>query len=165
MTGGHAARLRGRRELARPARYIGVYRLSGSARRPIAHNLSMHVHNGMRGGARARIGQRLRGPRARLPRRLDDLHGPREGIVVLPGYLTWHGHREFDVGAQAARLELYSIVLSQGARADLARYVNAGRLADDWPRLRDLLGSRTRRVAERRFGLALGRDRHSVVPG
>jgi hypothetical protein len=114
----------------------------------------MHVHNGMRGGVRARIGGRLGGPRARMPGRLDDLRGPREGIVVLPGYLTWHGHREFDVGVEQARLELYSIVLSQGARADLARYVNAGWLADDWPRLRELLGRRTRRVAERRFGLA-----------
>ena len=114
----------------------------------------MHVQNGMRGGVRARVGGRLRGPRARMPGRLDDLRGPREGVVVLPGYLTWHGHREFDVGLEPARLELYSIVLSQGARADLARYVNAGRLAQDWPRLRDLLGRRTRRVAERRFGLA-----------
>ena len=125
----------------------------------------MHVHNGMRGGARARIGQRLRGPRARLPRRLDDLRGPRDGIVVLPGYLTWHGHREFDVGAEAARLELYSIVLSQGARADLARYVNARWLADDWPRLRGLLASRTRRVAERRLGLASGQEGHRAMPG
>ena len=75
---------------------------------------------------------------------------------MLPGYLTWHGHREFDVGIEPARLELYSIVLSQGARADLARYVNAGWLAQDWPSLRQLVGRRTRRVAERRFGLALG---------
>jgi hypothetical protein len=89
-----------------------------------------------------------------MPGRLDDLRGPREGIVVLPGYLTWHGHREFDVGIEQARLELYSIVLSQGARADLARYVNAGWLAADWPMLRSLIGRRTRRVAERRFGLA-----------
>jgi hypothetical protein len=125
----------------------------------------MHVHNGMRGGVRARIGQRLRGPRARLPRRLDDLRGPREGIVVLPGYLTWHGHREFDVGAEPARLELYSIVLSQGARADLARYVNARWLADDWPRLRGLLGSRTRRATERRFRLVLGQRGHGVMSG
>ena len=78
---------------------------------------------------------------------------------MLPGYLTWHGHREFDVGAEPARLALYSIVLSQGARADLARYVNAGWLADDWPRLAPLLGRRTRRVAERRFDLALCQGR------
>ena len=31
---------------------------------------------------------------------------PRAAIVVLPGYLSWHGHREFDVRAGLARLEL-----------------------------------------------------------
>jgi hypothetical protein len=102
-----------------------------------------------------------------MPGRLDDLRGPWEGIVVLPGYLTWQGHREFDVAAEQARLALYSIVLSQGARDDLARYLNAGRLADDWPRLRELLGRRTRRVAERRFGLTLcpRAGRHARVEG
>jgi hypothetical protein len=115
----------------------------------------MHVHNGMRGSVRAQIGERLLGPRARMPGRLDNLQGPWEGTVVLPGYLTWHGHREFDVGVELTRLELYSLVLSQGARADVARYVNAGRLEGDWPRLRELLGRRTRRVAERRFGLSV----------
>jgi hypothetical protein len=79
--------------------------------------------------------------------------------VVLPGHLTWHGHREFDVGEEPERLELYAIVLSQGARPDLARYLNPGWLAADWPRLRDLLGKRTRRVAERRLGLALCQGR------
>ena len=34
----------------------------------------------------------------RLPDRPDDLHGPWQGVVVLPVHLTWHELREFDVG-------------------------------------------------------------------
>ena len=41
---------------------------------------------------------------ARLPDRLDDLHGPWQGVVVLPVHLTWHGLREFDVALEKPRL-------------------------------------------------------------
>ena len=60
----------------------------------------------------------------RLPDRLEDLHGPWQGIVVLPVHLTWHGLREFDVARTKPRLLLYSIVISQGRQNDLARFVN-----------------------------------------
>ena len=50
----------------------------------------------------------------RLPDRLEDLRGPREGVVVLPVHLTWHGLREFDVSRDESRLVLYSILLGQG---------------------------------------------------
>ena len=52
----------------------------------------------------------------RLPDRLEDLRGPREGVVVLPVHLTWHGLREFDVAKDESRLVLYSILLGQGRR-------------------------------------------------
>ena len=90
---------------------------------------------------------------ARLPDRLDDLHGPWQGVVVLPVHLTWHGLREFDVAAERPRLLLYSIVLSQGRRNDLARFVNPRRLRDDWPQLRPLLSAPMRRACERKLGL------------
>jgi hypothetical protein len=48
---------------------------------------------------------------------------------------------------------LYSIVLGQGRRADLARFVNARRLAEDWPDLAVVLSRRIRRACERRLGL------------
>ena len=89
----------------------------------------------------------------RLPDRIDDLHGPWQGIVVLPVHLTWHGLREFDVAHTRPRLLLYSIVIRQGRRNDVARYLNAERLRDDWPQLGGLLSSRTRRACERRLGL------------
>jgi hypothetical protein len=90
---------------------------------------------------------------ARLPDRLDDLHGPWQGVVVLPVHLTWYGLREFDVAVEKPRLLLYSIVLSQGRPNDLARFVNARRLRDDWPKLRMLLRRPTRRACERKLGL------------
>ena len=89
----------------------------------------------------------------RLPDRLDDLHGPWQGVVVLPVHLTWHGLREFDVALERPRLLLYSIVLSQGRRNDLARFVNPRRLRDDWPQLRPLLSRPMRRACERKLGL------------
>jgi hypothetical protein len=93
----------------------------------------------------------------RLPATLADLRGPHTGVVVLPVHLTWHGLREFDVAEDESRLVLYSILLGQGRRGDLARFVNAGRLAQDWPELALLLSRRTRRACERRLGLPAGR--------
>jgi hypothetical protein len=93
------------------------------------------------------------GDGGRLPSRLDDLRGPWQGIVVLPIHLTWGGVREFDVASQRPRLQLYSIVLSQGRPADLVRFLNARRLAEDWPQLRVLVSRRMRRACERKLGL------------
>jgi hypothetical protein len=93
----------------------------------------------------------------RLPDRLDDLHGPWQGIVVLPVHLTWHGLREFDVASQRTRLLLYSIVLSKGRRGDLARFVNPRRLREDWPQLHTLVSRRMRRACERKLGLRAAR--------
>jgi hypothetical protein len=91
----------------------------------------------------------------RLPDRLEDLHGPWQGVVVLPVHLTWHELREFDVAKRRPRLLLYSIVISQGRRNDLARFLNAQRLREDWPQLRLLVSSKMRRACERKLGLPL----------
>ena len=95
----------------------------------------------------------LSAPARRLPDHLDDLHGPWQGTVVLPVHLSWHQFREFDVARHKARLLLYSIVISQGRRNDVARFLNAERLRDDWPQLGHLLSRRMRRACERRLGL------------
>jgi hypothetical protein len=60
------------------------------------------------------------------------------------------------VAKDESRLVLYSILLGQGRQADLARFVNPGRLKQDWPELAALLSPRTRRACERRLGLAAG---------
>lgn len=97
------------------------------------------------------------GQAERLPDRVSELRGPRHGTVVLPTHLTWHGLREFDVSAEEPRLLLYSIVLSNGRRGDVTRYVNGARLAADWPRLSAMLDRRLRGACERRLGLGGGR--------
>ncbi len=91
----------------------------------------------------------------RLPDRLDDLHGPWQGTVVLPVHLAWHQLREFDVAKQKPRLVLYSIVISQGRRNDVARFLNAQRVREDWPQQCLLVSNRMRRACERKLGLCL----------
>jgi hypothetical protein len=107
---------------------------------------------GLRSGITKPMGDITRTAR-RLPERLEDLHGPWQGTVVLPVHLSWHQFREFDVAKTDPRLLLYSIVISQGRRNDVARFLNAERLRDDWPQLGHLLSRRMRRACERRLGL------------
>jgi hypothetical protein len=89
----------------------------------------------------------------RFPDQLTDLHGPWEGTVVLPVHLTWYGLREFDVGRTSQRLRMYSIVISQGRRNELVRFLNARRLREDWPELREVISGKVRRAVERRLDL------------
>jgi hypothetical protein len=118
---------------------------------PLEDNSSMGLSDGFSREAR------------RVPGRLEDLHGPWQGVVVLPAHLSWHGAREFDVANERRRLLMYSIVISQGRRSDLARFLNPWRLRDDWPQLRPLVSSKMRRVCERKLGLPApsARFRHS----
>jgi hypothetical protein len=97
---------------------------------------------------------RWRGTAARIPERLDELRGPALGVVVLPVHLTWHGLREFDVADTAGRLLLYTIVLSQGNRNDIARFLHPDLLRQDWPKLQSQISPRVRETCVRRFGLA-----------
>jgi hypothetical protein len=90
----------------------------------------------------------------RLPERIEELRGPTRGVVRLPRHLTWPGAREFDLADRQVRCSLYGIVLTQGRRDDMARFLNAGLLRQDWPVLRDRLDPRLRRWCERRFPLA-----------
>ena len=83
--------------------------------------------------------------------RLEDLHGPEQGVIVLPRHLAWPGMREFDVTDDRLRRSLYGIVLTQGRRNDLARFVNARLLRQDWPLLRGSLDPKLRRWCERRL--------------
>jgi hypothetical protein len=85
----------------------------------------------------------------RLPESLDDLHGPEQGVVVLPRHLCPPGLREFDVTDDARRRSLYGIVLTRGRRNDLARFVNARLLRQDWQVLSGSLDPKIRRGCER----------------
>jgi hypothetical protein len=90
---------------------------------------------------------------SRLPGRLEDLRGPARGVVVLPRHLSWPGMREFDVTDDRTRRSMYGIVLTQGQRNDIARFLNARLLREDWPLIRTFLDPRLRRWCERRFAL------------
>ena len=90
----------------------------------------------------------------RLPASPDDLHGPEQGVVVLPRHLSPPGLREFDVTDDWHRRSLYGIVLTQGRRNDMARFVNARLLREDWPLLCDSLDPKIRRGCERWLKLA-----------
>ena len=96
------------------------------------------------------------GQGGRLPASLAELHGPARGVVVLPRHLSWPGLREFDISDDRLRRSLYGIVLTQGRRMDVARFVNARLLQQDWPLLRSSLDPKIRKGFERR--LALGRE-------
>ena len=90
----------------------------------------------------------------RLPASPDDLRGPEQGVVVLPRHLSPPGLREFDVTDDWHRRSLYGIVLTQGTRNDMARFVNARLLREDWPVLSDSLDPTIRRGCERWLNLA-----------
>jgi hypothetical protein len=92
-------------------------------------------------------------PAGRLPRRLEELRGPVRGTIVLPRHLSWPGMREFDLSDDGIRRSMYGVVLTQGRRNDVARFLNPGLLRDDWPLIRASLDPRLRRWCERRFAL------------
>jgi hypothetical protein len=94
------------------------------------------------------------GHRGRLPDRIEDLRGPARGVIVLPRHLSWPGMREFDVTDDASRRSMYGIVLSQGQRNDVKRFLNPALLRQDWPVIATALDPRLRRWCERRFALA-----------
>lgn len=89
----------------------------------------------------------------RLPQRLEELRGPAKGVVVLPRHLSWPGMREFDVTDDSIRRSMYGIVLTQGRRNDVLRFLNARLLTEDWPLIRSSLDPKLRRWCERRFAL------------
>ena len=89
----------------------------------------------------------------RLPQRLEELRGPVKGVIVLPRHLSWPGMREFDVSDDGIRRSMYGIVLTQGRRNDVARFLNARLLIEDWPLIRASLDPKLRRWCERRFPL------------
>ncbi len=92
---------------------------------------------------------------ADCPKALTELRGPAKGVIMLPRHLSWPGLRECDVTDGTTRRTMYGIVLTQGQRNDIARFLNPGLLRADWPQLRGVLDPRLRDYCEQRF--ALGR--------
>jgi hypothetical protein len=93
------------------------------------------------------------GHRRRLPERIEELRGPAQGVIMLPRHLSWPGMRECDVTDETTRRNMYGIVLTQGQRNDVARFLNPELLRADWPQLRGALDPRLRDYCEHRFAL------------
>ena len=72
---------------------------------------------------------------------------------MLPKHLSWPGMRECDVSDDGSRRSMYGMLLTQGTRNDVVRFVNATLLSQDWPQIRNSLEPRLRRWCERRFAL------------
>jgi hypothetical protein len=89
----------------------------------------------------------------RLPARLDELRGPAQGVIVLPRHLSWPGMRECDVTDESTRRNMYGIVLTQGQRNDVLRFLNPQYLQHDWPQIRGVIDPKLRDYCERRFAL------------
>jgi len=89
----------------------------------------------------------------RLPARIEELRGPARGVVSLPRHLAMPGMRECDVTDPATRRSMYGIMLTQGQRNDIARFLNAAYLREDWPLIAGGLEPGLRSACERRFAL------------
>ncbi len=101
------------------------------------------------------------GPSGRLPDQIDELKGPVKGVLMVPMHLSWPGMRECDVSDDATRRSMYGMLLSQGKRNDIVRFVNATLLVTDWPLIADSLDPKLRRLCERQF--ALGEDQANAA--
>ncbi|MEU5367230.1 transcriptional regulator [Streptomyces sp. NPDC005925] len=98
----------------------------------------------------------------RLPATLEDLAGPARGTVCLPLHLTWSGLTRFDLDQPRLRMSCYRIVLAEGQRDDLVRYLNHDLLLSMWPVLRTLVSRSIREVWEDAFVELAGRARPSA---
>ena len=89
--------------------------------------------------------------RGRLPATLDDLTGPRHGMVQLPLHVAWSGQTAFNLDLPKACMHMYRIVLAEGQRGDVAAYLNRDLLLKQWPILRNLISRTVRTVWEAAF--------------
>ncbi|WP_326725928.1 hypothetical protein OHT59_04715 [Streptomyces sp. NBC_00243] len=89
--------------------------------------------------------------RSRLPRTLVELGGPSRGVVDLPLHVVWSGVSSFSLERPKARMSLYRIVLAEGQRQDLIRFLNKDLLLAQWPVLRRLVSRHLREVWEEAF--------------
>lgn len=96
------------------------------------------------------------GSAGRLPTQISELRGPARGVVMLPMHLSWPGMRECDVSEDRTRRSMYGMLLSQGKRNDIVRFVNAELLESDWPEIADSLDPKLRRLCEKQFAFGAG---------
>lgn len=79
----------------------------------------------------------------------EEFAGPAAGRVELPNHLCWSGSPVFDVSDPGDRLTLYTTLIGEGQRSDLARWIHWKHLLVDWPKIRRLTASDLINVWER----------------
>jgi hypothetical protein len=104
------------------------------------------------------------GPAGRLPAKIDELAGPTGGVVMLPMHLALPGLRECDISDDSARRSMYGLLLSQGKRNDVVRFINATLLAQDWASIAGSLEPKLRVWCERRYALGPDPDQSAADP-
>lgn len=72
-------------------------------------------------------------------------------MVQLPVHVAWSGLTAFDLDRPRSRMSLYRIVLAEGLRDDLCRYLERDLLLELWPVLRNLIGRAVRDAWEESF--------------
>jgi hypothetical protein len=88
---------------------------------------------------------------SRLPASLEELAGPRHGVVELPLHVAWSGLRAYDLERPRLRMGLYRTVLAEGRYEDLVTLLNRDLLREQWPVLRTLVSRHIRQVWEEAF--------------
>lgn len=83
---------------------------------------------------------------------------------MLPMHLSWPGMRECDVSDEATRRSMYGMLLAQGKRGEIVRFINAELLAADWPLIAESLEPKLRRLCERAFALGEAQPGADSVP-
>lgn len=72
-----------------------------------------------------------------VPDSLDQLTGPREGIVELPTPIDWSPKHTYNLADQDDRVSMYTTVITEASTvADLTRFLNKDLLIELWPLLR-----------------------------
>ncbi|MFG1927957.1 hypothetical protein [Cryptosporangium sp. NPDC048952] len=97
---------------------------------------------------------RYEGAEERVPQSFDEFYGPTSGVVQLPNFLAWSGMTAFDVLVDVERVHMYQILIDVGRRIDVAKFMDAGLLQQDWPMLRRLLPKQMIVIWESRLPLA-----------
>lgn len=85
-----------------------------------------------------------------VPDTLDELTGPTEGVVELPGHLDWGPRRQYNLDDFSDTRLLYMRVIRESTHVeDLRRFLNFQVLIRLWPQL--VLPARVRALWEERF--------------
>jgi hypothetical protein len=87
----------------------------------------------------------------RLPENLEELAGPKHGLVELPLHVAWSGLRAYDVDRPRQRMSLYRTVLAEGQREDIIAFLNSDFLCEQWPLMRTMISRHVRDAWEAAF--------------